>query len=141
MFYEGKIYPIRLANAATRTMFDAVVAHQAAAMHNPLVEFVATLTGLSESDRQTAIHAFIAAHRDAEYPPVVRTVTQNSLVSAKYLVEHCLPDFHDEVTETNKWALLKAIHLAHVDPIREKVLETRDVQRWAKDHESKEQPQ
>jgi len=134
MFWNGNIYRVRLASAATQTMFEAIVLEQCAKLHNPLAEFVATLEGLSAYDRSDAVSAFIAGRRDREYPEIVRLAAQNSLMSAKYLVEHCLPDFPEEVTEENKSALLKAIQMAHADPVRAGILETRDAQRWAKEH-------
>jgi len=129
MFYDGTIYRVKQASKAVQAAFLELVREQAAKLHNPLATFLGGLTGLSDSERNAALSAFIGAGRDQVYPEVYLISSQNSLQSAAFLVKHLVPDFTGEVTEENKAVFLKGIQLHHADPEREHMLDIREARR------------
>lgn len=109
MFYNGNTYRIK----------HATVAFQIAIRDYIRERIEANLDGLER---------FEAIEREA-----------TSLRVCQFQVKHLIADFPPEaVTMETKDFLLRQIHLAHVDPDREKAIEQRDARQW---HEAKEKIQ
>ena len=106
MFYNGKIYRVKKANAAVQAAVKEYLAKELTAIDDPLEQY----------DRaQEVLHS-------------------RPLVS--WLAKHLIPNLDFEVTDENAAIVAKAVWISQTDPSRAHVLETRDARRWAATQEA-----
>lgn len=131
MFINNKVYKVKDMTDGIKSLFNLFVETELNKIYNPLNEFIKGLN-CNEKDRAIIIQAFIANKRDKEYPDYLKLVIENSLGACKLLADN-LMELDFEVTEDNKYQILKGIWLHNHEPEREQIQEIKGIQKCQKE--------
>jgi hypothetical protein len=122
---NGKEYKVNQFKPGQKALWELHAKQTSMLLYDPLKIFQESISSYSELIQGLCLAAFVFNKRDLEIPDYYVLLAQNTLESARILVEMLTDCNPDEVNEDNKSKVIEDIFVEITDPELAKILEIR----------------